>query len=46
VEAFVKILRLLKAIFREVKAFLNSYKDFINIPSLFEDFSKEMEASV
>jgi hypothetical protein len=35
-----------KDIFREMEAFLNWYEDFIKIPRLFEDISREMEASV
>jgi hypothetical protein len=38
--------RLLKCIFREENAFLNYYGDFLKIMRLFEDISREMEASV
>jgi hypothetical protein len=46
-QAFVKIKRLFKDIFREVEAFFfNKYEDFINITRFFEDIFREMEASV
>jgi hypothetical protein len=45
-EAFVKITRFSKDIFREVEAFSNYYEDLIRITRLFEDISREMEASV
>jgi hypothetical protein len=32
--------------FRQVEAFFNKYEDFIKITKLFEDISREMEASV
>jgi hypothetical protein len=38
--------RILNDIFREVEAFLNLYEDFLKITRLFEDISREMEASV
>jgi hypothetical protein len=37
---------LLKDIFREVEAFLNSYEDFIKIMRLLEDIPREMKAFV
>jgi hypothetical protein len=40
VEAFVWITRLSKDIFKEVEAFLNYYKDFIKITSVFEDIPR------